>query len=1007
MRQLCSNAITKLDKEIAKKLEDVEVEFLYEKRATYLKLYAKQKFPISKIVVMLSDFGIETIEDISYQIDDVYINQFLIQADQKILQKSQKLVQSIIKEALRRNTFFHCKLYKFALLQQFDLQKIVFLRAFIKYLDQLLLEKREDSIIRAFIQYHELTALITMRFFAQKGRKEIDKAIEESFKSVRNFEDDKLLRIFYELVKNIQKSNFHLNKETLSFKFDLSSIKHLFASLQPNIEIFVYHKDFLGVHLRVSRVSRGGIRWSDREDFREEIKSLMITQEAKNAIIIPSGGKGGLYILKSIPKNEFEHYYRLYIDAMLDVIDPNPNPDGDFYFVVAADKGTSQMSDVANEIAIKRGYWLKDAFASGGKYGYNHKKLGVTAYGAWMSCARHFVDKGVDIFKDPITVVGTGSMRGDVFGNGMLINPNIRLIGAISSHEIFIDPNPDPTLAYEERKRLFEEAKGWQEYDRSKLSRGGGIFLRQDKNIELSEEIKKLLGIRKSSISGEELAKKLLCAKVDLLYIGGVGTYVKSSEEINLYIADKINEPVRVDASDLKCYAVCEGGNLGFTQKARIEYAKNGGNINLDSIDNSAGVNTSDHEVNLKIVLNNAQEDGKITFEKRNLILKELTQEVLNKVFRTNYSQPLAITLDVIRSKTMHAEFLKVIELLEKEVEFFKRRDYEIPKNKDLPEMLDADGQIVRPILGILLSFSKIFLKELIRSSNLCEEPFFEHYLYKYFPKSLYPFFESYVLAHPLKDHIIATVAANIIIDNAGVTFLADFEEIGKERFLIKIKSYLLLYTLLSISKVKREFYAKELELKKELYPKLLEIEHSIEFSVKWVIRNYHQINLEPFHILSYKNEIAQFLSYQENRSENFFKYIDVLKFIMLAIHIKELKEYRLSDILELLTLIISTFKIDEILQLLHSFVPKDKVGKDIQNQLIELLNYFVTIVAKDVVLYTRGNETLKEGFKHYLEEKMIDPTRYMELIDRVRQSAPSDLMLLTDILHKLLLEAI
>lgn len=1007
MRQFCSNAITESDKNIAKTIQDADARFIYEEEAIYLKIYTKKKCPITKTVVMLSDFGIETIEDISYETDGVYINQFLIQTDRQMLQKSQDLVESIIKEALKGNTFFHCKLYKFALLQQFDLKRILFLRAFIKYLDQLLLEKREESIIRTFIQHHELTALICLRFFATKGFKEIDKAIEDSFKKVRNFEEDKLLRIFYELVKNIQKSNFHLNKETIAFKFDLASIKHLFSSLQPNIEIFVYHKDFLGVHLRVSRVSRGGIRWSDREDFREEIKSLMITQEAKNAIIIPSGGKGGLYIEKPIQKSEFEHYYRLYIDAMLDLIDPEPTDNGDFYFVVAADKGTSEMSDVANEIAIQRGYWLKDAFASGGKYGYNHKKLGVTAYGAWMSCARHFVDRGIDIFKDPVTVVGTGSMRGDVFGNGMLINPNIRLIGAISSHEIFIDPDPEPQIAYEERKRLFEEGKGWMEYDRSRLSPGGGVFLRQDKEIKPSEEIKKLLGIRKNSISGEELARKLLCAKVDMLYIGGVGTYVKSSEELNLYIADKINEPVRVDASDLRCFAVCEGGNLGFTQKARIEYAKNGGKINLDSIDNSAGVNTSDHEVNLKIVLNRALEEKKITFDKRNLILKELTQEVLNKVFQTNYSQPLAITLDAIRSKTMHAEFLRVIELLEKEVEFFKRRDYEIPKNKDLPEILNDEGEIVRPVLGILLSFSKIFLKKLIYSSGLCKEPFFEHYLYKYFPKSLYPIFESYVLAHPLRDHIIATVAANIIIDNAGVTFLADFEEIGKERFLVKIKSYLLLYTLLSISKVKKEFYEKELELKKDLYPKLLEIERSIEFSIKWVIRNAHQINLEPFHILSYKNEIAQFLSYEKNRSKNFFKYIDVLKFIMLAIHIKELKEYRLSEILELLTLIISTFKIDEILQLLHSFVPKDSIGKDIQNQLIELLNYFVTIVAKDVVLYTRGNETLKEGLQHYLEEKMIDPARYMELIERVRQSAPSDLMLLTDILHKLLLEAI
>jgi len=338
------------------------------------------------------------------------------------------------------------------------------------------------------------------------------------------------------------------------------------------------------------------------------------------------------------------------------------------------------MSDVANAIAIKRGYWLKDAFASGGSTGYSHKKLGVTAHGAWISAAHHFIPRGIDIFKDPITIVGTGSMRGDVFGNALLINPNAKLVGAISSKEIFIDPDPDPAVAYEERKRLFVEQKGWRAYDRQKISEGGGVFLRSAKAIPLTPQIKRLLGTKKSYLSGEELARKLLCAKVDMLYIGGIGTYVKASEELNIYIADKANENVRVDASDLKAYAVCEGGNLGFTQKARIEYAKKGGKINLDSIDNSAGVNTSDYEVNLKIVLNQALEEGKIDEEGRISTLKSLTQEVLHKVFDTNHLQPLAITLDAKRSLLLQEQFLKAIDILEREVEFFKRKDFAIAK---------------------------------------------------------------------------------------------------------------------------------------------------------------------------------------------------------------------------------------------------------------------------------------------------------------------------------------
>ncbi|BAF70740.1 NAD-glutamate dehydrogenase domain-containing protein [Nitratiruptor sp. SB155-2] len=1006
MRTLCQQAITQEDIQITKKLKDLELKFFYND-TTYLKIYSKTRYSISTFVRLLSDFGIETLEDISYEIEDVYVNQLTIQTETQLLQNAENIVTTIMKKALLGETFGHCKLYRLAVSQRFTMDKILFLRAMIKYLDQLLIEKREESIIKTFLQHGEPIALITNRFFAKKGIRHIDRSIEESFKSIKNFEEDKLLRIFYAVVQNITATNFFKSKEAKSFKIEVENFKHLLPSLQPNIEMFVYHPRFLGVHLRVSKVSRGGIRWSEREDFREEIKSLMITQEAKNAIIVPSGGKGGLFIEKRVSKEEFTNYYSMYIDALLDLIDKKPVDGGDFYFVVAADKGTSDMSDVANEIALKRGFWLKDAFASGGKYGYNHKKLGVTANGAWISAARHFIDKGIDIFNDSISVVGTGSMRGDVFGNGMLINPNIRLIGAISSHEIFIDPDPDPKIAYEERKRLFEESKSWSSYDPKKISEGGDVFSRYDKEIQLSAQIKKLLGIKKNRISGEELAKRLLCAKVDLLYIGGIGTYVKSSEELNIYIADKINEPVRVDASDLRAYAVCEGGNLGFTQKARIEYAKNGGKINLDSIDNSAGVDTSDHEVNLKIVLNQAMESGKIDFDKRNEVLKSVTKEVLQKVFETNHHQPLAITLDAIRSKTMLEEIMKVIEILEREVEFFKRRDFEIPKNKDFSEVIGQEGKVVRPVLGILLSFSKIFLKTFILESGLCSNPFFEHYLYKYFPKSLYPLFEQEVLKQPLREHIIATVAANIIIDNAGVTFLADFDEIGKERFAIKVKSYLLLYSLLSIAKVKKEYYDKELQLKHNLYPILLEIEHSIEFSLKWIVRNYHQINLEPFHILSYKNEIAQFLSLEKGRSENFFKYIDLIKFIMLAIHIKELKEYTLSEILQLLMLIISTFKIDELLQLLGKFVPKDAIGKEIQSQLIELLNYFVTVVAKDVVLYTRATETLEDGLKHYMEEKMINPNHFYMMIEEMKANASSDLMRLICILHKLLLEAV
>ncbi len=995
----CAEAYTKEDEKILTNLQDIFTLFI-DTEPPQLKIYSKKKIPLSTIITLLGDFGIETIDNVSYEAKGGHISWLLLQDDIAQIKKSEEILHTILREALLGQIPKRCKLYRLALLEQVGVEEILFLRIMVKYLAQLL-HKREEALIKIFLTYHTLVATIARDFCHQERSDR-----QDLFKQIKNYEADHILRILQALTDHILKTNFFGQSEAKSFKFDIKAIKELLPSLEPNIEAFVYHPKFLGVHLRTDPISRGGIRWSDREDFREEIKSLMITQEAKNAIIVPHGAKGGIVTFQKVDKEEFKKLYSLYIEALLDLIDPSPEAGEDFYFVVAADKGTADMSDVANEIAIRRGYWLGDAFASGGKYGYNHKKLGVTAYGAWISAARHFIDRGIDIFNDSISVVGTGSMRGDVFGNGMLINPNIRLLGAISSHEIFIDPDPDPKVAYQERKRLFEAGLGWSGYDKKLISQGGGVFDREAKEIELSPQIKKLLGIKKSSVSGEELARALLKAKVDLFYIGGVGTYVKSSEESNLLIADKINEPVRVDAAQLRCYAVCEGGNLGFTQKGRVEYAKNGGHINLDSIDNSAGVDTSDHEVNLKIALNQALKEGKLTPKRRNEILQELTQSVLQKVFGNNHSQSLAITLDAIRSQSMLEEFLQTIDLLESRVEFFERHHYDIPKNKEFHNVLDGDGAIVRPILGILLSYSKIFLKNLLLTSRLVEDPFLEHYLYKYFPKVLYPSLEKEVLSHPLRDQIIATMIANLVIDNAGATFLADFEALGEEKFLLKVRSYLMLNVLLSVSKVKKEFYDKELELTTKLYPKLLEIERSLDFSLQWILRNSHRLNLEPFHILNYKRKIAQFLNFEENRSENFFKYIDLIKFILLAIYLKELKEYELEEVLELLMLIISTFKIDQLLQLLEAFVPKDPTGKEIQKQLIELVNFFVTTIAKDVVLYTRSNESLQEGFHNYLAEKMIDPTIFEQMLTQIKQ-APTDLMRLTDLVHKLLLIAI
>ncbi len=999
MKELCEELVTKEDRKIAQELKEIDL-YLESETPLRLKIYSKTKRKLADIVSLLESFDLTPLDIVSYTLIEagVYIYALTIEGNMSGLLEHQNKILEAMKKVLMGQEILQCRLYSLITHAGFDLERVQFVRAMAKYLDQLLPEKKERSILSTLLRYPEITRDVTDIFFNNRA--------DVHFGSIKNYEDHRLFTIFSEAIKNIKKHNFFHKKETKSFKFDTNAFKHLLLGLQPNIEIFVYHPRFIGVHLRVAKVARGGIRYSDREDVREEIKALMITQEAKNAIIVPSGAKGGFFPFFKPNKEEFAKLYKLYIDALLDVIDLTPSKGEDFYFVVAADRGTAQMSDTANEIAQKKGFWLGDAFASGGSSGYSHKKLGVTAKGAWHSASWHFHKRNIDIFKETISVVATGSMRGDVFGNGMLINPNIHLVAAISSTEIFIDPSPNLAIAYEERKRLFQEQKSWDAYDKSKISEGGGVFLREDPAIDLSPQIQKLIGTKKKRMNGEELARELLKLPVDLLYIGGIGTYVKSSEELNIYIQDKFNEGVRVDASDLRCFAICEGGNLGLTQKARIEYAKNGGHINLDHIDNSAGVHTSDYEVNIKIALKNAIESNKIDLTQRDKILHSLTNQVLEKVFSENIAQPLIITLDQLNSKENMSEYIKAIEILEKHVAYFKRKDHEIPKTSEINRIINNQDMMVRPALGILLSYTKIFLKELLLRTQLIDEPFFEHYLYKYFPKGLYPIFEKEVLTHPLKRRIIATTVANIIVDQMGVRFICDYEELGEELFLVKIKAFMVLYSLLSIAKVKKELIQKRFELGVKLYEMLTDINESLDFSLRWIIKNHQELNIEPFHILNYKQEIAKFLGYEEKIAQNFFHYIDLVKFIMLAIYLKENSNYSLRDVLSLLLHIISTFKIDTLLNYLHDLTPKNETAKEIKNHLIQLTEYFVTLMAKEIILFTRSHETLHDGLEGFLQEKMIDTQKLQEAIEAIAKD-PNDLTYLVNVVHKLLLSVI
>jgi glutamate dehydrogenase len=596
---------------------------------------------------------------------------------------------------------------------------------------------------------------------------------------------DRILRDLFNLVDATLRTNFYRRRSEAGHfvALKISSLGVIdMPAPRPWCEVYVHSGIMEGIHLRGARVARGGIRWSDRpDDFRSEILDLMQTQMIKNALIVPQGAKGG-FVLKKAGRDREETFrlaqeaYRTLIRGLLDLTDNLDGgaaagppgvvgyDDADPYLVVAADKGTARLSDSANAIAAEYGFWLGDAFASGGSHGYHHKRLGITARGAFECVRRHFRELGRDIGREPFSVVGIGSMDGDVFGNGMLLSENIRLLGAFGASHVFLDPAPDPTVSFRERRRLFElPNSSWDSYDRALISPGGGIFPRDAKDIPLSPELRSWFGVRHGSVDGEQLIRLLLSAPVDLLWLGGIGTYVKAASETNDEVADRANDAVRVDAVQVRAKVVGEGANLGFTQKARIEYALGGGCINTDAVDNSAGVDLSDHEVNLKILL--ARRGGR-DGEDRDRLLGELTEEVCRAVLADNYGQSLCLSLDRERSLRDLEPFLDLADrlvhagLLDRAVESF-------PTRKEIAAR-SAPG-LTRPELAVLMAHAKLALKRaLLDSPEFTAAGWTESLLAGYFPAAVRERFGARLSEHSLAGEIAATQACNLIVNQAG-----------------------------------------------------------------------------------------------------------------------------------------------------------------------------------------------------------------------------------------------
>jgi glutamate dehydrogenase len=683
-------------------------------------------------------------------------------------------------------------------------REITVLRAIARYLRQAGTTFSDHYLEDALIAHPKIAKLLVDLFRtrfdpANTDRDKAEQLVEQitaEIDAVESLDQDRILRNFLNGVQAMLRTNyFQRDKLYLSFKLDPSKLPLLPKPL-PQFEIFVYSPRVEGVHLRGGKVARGGIRWSDRrEDFRTEVLGLMKAQMVKNAVIVPVGAKGG-FVVKRPPsretlQQEVEACYSTFIRGLLDLSDsigddgviPPPDvvryDDDDPYLVVAADKGTATLSDVANAIAKEYGFWLGDAFASGGETGYDHKKMGITARGAWESVKRHFRELGHDVQREDFTVIGIGDMSGDVFGNGMLLSRHIRLIGAFNHREIFIDPNPDSAVSYEERKRLFETpGSSWADYSKGLISPGGGVYPRRAKAIPITDELREAFGIEDEAetMTPAELIRTMLKAPADLLWNGGIGTYAKASHETHGDAGDKANDIVRVDASQLRCRVIGEGGNLGLTQAARIEFALWGGHVNTDAIDNSAGVDCSDHEVNIKVLLDAVVADGDMTSKQRNELLAEMTDEVGASCLTHNYEQTETLTLGETQAEGMldvHARLIHSYEAAGK----LDRALEGLPDDESLAERKREHEGLTRPELSVLLAYTKIDLYRELLDSGVPEDPYLSAELQAYFPKPLQERFAEQMREHPLRREITATQVVNHMLHGGGTTFVFRLHE--------------------------------------------------------------------------------------------------------------------------------------------------------------------------------------------------------------------------------------
>jgi len=778
-----------------------------------LRMYQFNNILLSEMLPVLDNFGLVILDQFAdpvtlrdgsvYNIDTFRLQGVRFAKEQSILEQAHDLVDAL--EAVFTGQMTDDGLNQLVLAAGVPWRAVDMIRGYLGYARQLGLHYTKVRIEEILLAQPALVQQLWTYFHArfdpdlsgdrQKAMAEAQETFEAQVRGLRAHDQDVTFRTVFNLIESTLRTNFYRQdriEHYISFKIDCARVWQM-PEPRMKYEVYVHHPEMEGIHLRGGQIARGGIRWSDREDYRREVQGLATTQMVKNVLIVPEGAKGGFFLKNSyadraVRRAEADRLYTFLIRGLLDITDnivesKTVHPpevvrhDGvDTYLVVAADKGTAHLSDTANGVAREYGFWLDDAFASGGSNGYDHKKVGITARGAWMTTQRHFAEMGINPYKEEFTCVAIGDPAGDVFGNGVIETPHMKLVAAFNHRHIFIDPNPDPKTTYEERLRMFKAVEGWDGYNTKLLSKGGGIFSRQAKSIKLSPEIKDLLGVMSDELEVDAVIRCILRMPADLLWNGGIGTYVKASEETHQDVGDATNDNLRVNASELRCKTIGEGGNLGLTQAARVEYAQNRGRINTDAIDNSGGVDMSDHEVNLKILLSAVVADGKLKTAARNSLLERLTEIVAELVLDNSDTQANQLSLDQIRSSRDPLFFSRTIDWV-CNMSNTTRTALNLPSDDDLTRRAASRQGLERPELAVLAAHMKTHIFKELLASDPADIPGFDERVLSYFPKDIRKKFGDYIPNHMLHQSIGMTVLITEVVGDTGVLFYPILKE--------------------------------------------------------------------------------------------------------------------------------------------------------------------------------------------------------------------------------------